>query len=444
MPVIYGFLEIKQSSIFGQPISISLIARRCRYRAGTRYFSRGIDRDGNVSNFNETEQIAQVGINKLYSHVQCRGSVPIYWSEINTLRYKPDLQIMDLPQSIESLRMHLSSLVEHYGKVTCINLVNQKGYEKPVKDWFESALNKLNHPHTDYQYFDFHSECSKMRWDRIQILIDCLEDDLKAQKYFKKDDQDVSNTQQSVFRTNCMDCLDRTNVVQSAVAKVVLTDQLADAGLIGPGDQISDDLGFIFLFRNIWADHADAVSVTYSGTGALKTDFTRTGRRTVEGAFWDLVNSITRYIKNNYFDGSRQDAFDLVLGGWTPHISNPGAVLKDNRSTVTKAVPYVLTYSLLVLLSGIVLPKERSKSLLTFYLLFSNLVALSTAYIVKHGREYVSWPKLNPLDSVINYQGPGYRGVMHGRGFAWGVSSSGLRSQSSTRIEEIELGKKAS
>ena len=29
------------------------------------------------------------------------------------------------------------------------------------------------------------------------------------------------------------------------------------------------------LFKNVWADHADMISIQYSGTGALKTDFTR-------------------------------------------------------------------------------------------------------------------------------------------------------------------------
>ncbi|TIC14703.1 hypothetical protein E3Q01_00972 [Wallemia mellicola] len=440
LPVIYGFLEIKPTSIFGQPVTIALIARRSRFRAGTRYFSRGIDESGNVSNFNETEQIV-VAQNKTYSHVQCRGSVPIYWSEINTLRYKPDLQIMDIPQSVESLRLHLALLVENYGKATCINLVNQKGYEKPVKDWFENALGKLNHPNIHYEYFDFHSECSKMRWDRIHILLDRLEEELKAQQYFKKEDTTTVNKQSGVFRTNCMDCLDRTNVVQSAVARVVLTAQLMDAGLLGPGDSVSDDLGFIYLFRNIWADHADAVSVTYSGTGALKTDFTRTGKRTVEGAFWDLINSITRYVKNNYYDGSRQDAFDLVLGGWTPQA---GASFRDNRPILTRAAPYVLTYSLLMLLSGIVLPRDKSKSVMTFYLFFTNLVALSSVYIAKNGIDYVAWPRLRKLDNVINYQGPGYRSPAHGRGFAWGVGSGGIFAQPQSRIEEIELGKKAS
>ena len=33
------------------------MSRRSRYRAGTRYFRRGIDHEGHVANFVETEQI---------------------------------------------------------------------------------------------------------------------------------------------------------------------------------------------------------------------------------------------------------------------------------------------------------------------------------------------------------------------------------------------------
>ncbi len=89
-------------------MNIALISRRSRFRAGTRYFRRGIDHDGNVANFNETEQVLLVegpttpgsvrtsddNYAAKLSYVQIRGSVPVFWSEINTLRYKPDLQIM--------------------------------------------------------------------------------------------------------------------------------------------------------------------------------------------------------------------------------------------------------------------------------------------------------------------------------------------------------------
>lgn len=58
--------------------------------------------------------------------------------------------------------------------------------------------------------------------------------------------------------------------------------------------------------RLVWADHANEISIAYSGTGALKTDFTRTGKRTKVGALEDGYKSVMRYIKNNFFDGARQ------------------------------------------------------------------------------------------------------------------------------------------
>jgi len=65
-----------------------------------------------------------------------------------------------------------------------------------------------------------------------------------------------------------------------------------------------------------WADNADICSIQYAGTGALKTDFTRTGKRTPMGAIRDGVNSLVRYYKNNFSDGFRQDAIDLFLGNY--------------------------------------------------------------------------------------------------------------------------------
>jgi len=56
----------------------------------------------------------------------------------------------------------------------------------------------------------------------------------------------------------------------------------------------------------VWADNANVVSKAYSGTGALKTDFTRTGKRSTSGLLLDGQNSVERYILNNFFDVTRQ------------------------------------------------------------------------------------------------------------------------------------------
>ena len=47
------------------------------------------------------------------------------------------------------------------------------------------------------------------------------------------------NSQKGVFRTNCMDCLDRTNVVQSVFARYVLHEMLAKAGITNPKKSIT-------------------------------------------------------------------------------------------------------------------------------------------------------------------------------------------------------------
>ena len=117
------------------------------------------------------------------------------------------------------------------------------------------------------------------------------------------------------MRTNCMDCLDRTNVVQGVFSRKVLQQQLFELGQImkptgAPFEKFKDDLESVF--RNVWTDNADAISVLYTGTPALKTDFTRTGKRTYGGALYDLKNSLTRYYINNFCDGYNHDCLDLA------------------------------------------------------------------------------------------------------------------------------------
>ena len=59
------------------------------------------------------------------------------------------------------------------------------------------------------------------------------------------------------------------------------------------------------VYKGIWANNADAISIGYAGTGALKVDFTKTGKRTVKGMINDGVNSCIRYYVNNFTDGMR-------------------------------------------------------------------------------------------------------------------------------------------
>ena len=121
-----------------------------------------------------------------------------------------------------------------------------------------------------------------------------------------------------------MDNLDRTNVAQAAIARWILDVQLKAAGIISEKDSVDrqdeidialrESMEIIFFVPRfhadfdppVWSEHADLISKAYAGSGALKTDFTRTGKRTRQGAFEDLKKSVLRYLRNNHFDGARQ------------------------------------------------------------------------------------------------------------------------------------------
>jgi len=460
LPVMFGMLRITQTRIKSTPLTFTLITRRSRYRAGTRYLTRGIDDQGHVANFNETEQIVILNDDEfgglggfasgedmqngkvrgnernetqVMSYVQTRGSVPVYWAEVNTLKYTPTLQVRGIETAIDAARQHFDEQIRLYGDNYLVNLVNQKGREDRVKKAYEQMVRILvsspdkatqadyvtdekmhvveasqknqKYDRLHYVYFDFHTETKGLKWRRAQLLLDQLKQGIVKGQYFRgmnmptdmNGQLEMRNQQTAVVRTNCMDCLDRTNVVQTMLARWTLTRQLTDVGVLKPGESADDDKAFQDLFRNIWADNADGVSRSYSGTGALKTDFTRTGERTRAGMAQDLNNSITRYVKNNFGDGPRQDAFDLFLGAYLPStsISDTNLIFKDRRPVLIQAIPYLLAASFfLVMVTSLTRtqPETIVWPLRVFSLLWMIIGSWCAHFIWTHGMLYVSHP----------------------------------------------------
>lgn len=78
VPIIQGYVDYKSCIFDGKELELILISRRRWGQAGTRYLARGLDDDGNVANYVETEQILCYR-NQIYSFVQIRGSVPLFW-----------------------------------------------------------------------------------------------------------------------------------------------------------------------------------------------------------------------------------------------------------------------------------------------------------------------------------------------------------------------------
>ena len=459
LPVIFGMLEIRPTTFKGTPLTLALISRRSRHRGGTRYFTRGLDDQGHAANYNETEQIVILNDNsskgisgfaagdmqggktakamdgqetQVISYVQTRGSVPTYWAEVNSLKYTPKIQVRGVETALPAAQQHFDEQLRIYGDNYLINLVNQTGREQAVKQSYENMIKMLvsspqervetnqvttekfhlvqsgkartEYDRVHYVYFDFHSETKGMRFDRAQLLIERLAAPLQEQAYFRGVDMpaahdgrlEARSLQASVMRTNCMDCLDRTNVVQSMFARHTLDRAFAELGLMAGGASFRDeDPAFEFLFRNVWADNADVVSTSYSGTGAMKTDMTRTGTRTKRGMLNDGKVGVTRYFKNNFTDGPRQDSYDLLLGVYLPGKApmGPGSVFADRRPVSIQAVPYVLAFSVFVVIFAMVAPTDPTAYVMPrriIVLLFLLVAAWCYHFVSTHGMLYVS------------------------------------------------------
>ena len=104
------------------------------------------------------------------------------------------------------------------------------------------------------------------------------------------------------MRTNCTDCLDRTNCVQTFLGLETLHYQLMDLGLTDKPNIVSR---FEEMFKQMWINNGNELSKMYAGTGALQG-----GSKLMDGA-----RSVGRTIQNNLLDATKQEAIDVLLFG---------------------------------------------------------------------------------------------------------------------------------
>ena len=90
-----------------------------------------------------------------------------------------------------------------------------------------------------------------MKFENVNILVNALEQNeyIRSMQYCWLDKHGAVCQQKGVFRVNCIDCLDRTNVVQTAIAKNVIETQLIKLGLIPPEHGIPVNLRLTIQVR---------------------------------------------------------------------------------------------------------------------------------------------------------------------------------------------------
>ena len=192
------------------------------------------------------------------------------------------------------------ALENRYGDVQIALLVDKKGGEADIGRKYEEHTKQVNAEDgiagskLGFEWFDFHAACRGMKFENVSILMNTLGAKLDEFGETTELNSIIEKTQSGILRTNCMDCLDRTNVVQSATGQRALEKHLKAEGI--EVDLLTDTS--TQWFNTLWADNGDAISRQYSSTAALKGDFTRTRRRNYRGAINDLGLTLSRYYNN--------------------------------------------------------------------------------------------------------------------------------------------------
>ncbi|KAJ0453106.1 putative phosphatidylinositol-3,4-bisphosphate 4-phosphatase [Helianthus annuus] len=292
LPVIQGSFQNFQSAVGKDTIDVTLIARRCTRRTGTRMWRRGADPDGYVANFVESEQIVHIN-GYTASYVQVRGSIPLLWEQIVDLTYKPKFDIVKPEEASRVAERHFLDLRKKYGNVLAVDLVNKHGGEGRLCEKYAGAVQNILSDDMRYVHFDFHRICGHIHFERLSILYDQIEDFLVKNRYYLLNENGEKIEEQiGIVRTNCIDCLDRTNVTQSMIGRKMLELQLQRLGVFDANKTISSYPSFDDCFKILWANHGDDISIQYSGTPALKGDFVRYGKRTTQGIINDGINAL--------------------------------------------------------------------------------------------------------------------------------------------------------
>ncbi|XP_007493342.2 synaptojanin-1 isoform X3 [Monodelphis domestica] len=303
-----GGIEIRTIYAAHRQAKACLISRLSCERAGTRFNVRGTNDDGHVANFVETEQIIYLD-DAVSSFIQIRGSVPLFWEQ-------PGIQVgshrVRMSRGFEAnapaFDRHFRTLKNLYGKQIIVNLLGTKEGEDMLSKAFQSHLKASEHAlDIEMVNFDYHQLVKGGKVEKLHSVLKPRVQKFLESGVFCFDGTAVTRSQDGTIRTNCLDCLDRTNSVQAFFGLEVLPKQLEALGLAEKPQLMTR---FLEVFRSMWSMNGDSISKIYAGTGALEG-------KAKSGKLKDGARSVTRTIQNNFFDSSKQEAIDILLLGST-------------------------------------------------------------------------------------------------------------------------------
>nr|POE46761.1 polyphosphoinositide phosphatase [Quercus suber] len=340
LPIVHGYIDQSPLSVFGRTVYLTIIGRRSRFFAGARFLKRGVNDLGYVANDVETEQIVaeklttsfhapgpRLFANPTYtSYMQHRGSIPLYWTQDNSgVNPKPDIDLNLYDPFYQPAALHFDNLFERYGcPIYVLNLIKareRQPRESKLLHEFQSCVEYLNQSlpadkKIRYEAFDM-SRTAKTRGDVIGLLGKIGKRIVKLTGFFHNGDEGENSpkVQNGIARTNCIDCLDRTNSAQFCLGKEALALQLQALGIIDR-DVLDYDTDACNTFTQMFHDHGDTIAIQYGGSHLVNTVATYRKLNHWQSNSRDMVESFKRYYHNSFLDSQRQEAYNLFLGNY--------------------------------------------------------------------------------------------------------------------------------
>ncbi|KAK6544564.1 phosphatidylinositol-3,5-bisphosphate 5-phosphatase [Orbilia ellipsospora] len=341
LPLLHGFIDQCKISVFGRPVYVTIIARRSRYFAGARFLKRGANDLGYVANDVESEQIVSdmkttsfhapggvlFGSPNYTSYVQHRGSIPLYWSQESSPSVpKPPITLNLVDPFFTAAAQHFDQLFDRYGTpIVVLNLIKSRERvprESLLLHEFTQAVNYLkkllpNKEDVIYKAWDMSRVAKSHDQDVVEKLEEISDEVLKVTGIFHNGygDNHPVQLQHGVCRTNCIDCLDRTNAAQFVIGKRALGLQLKSLGII-EDDFLKYDTDVSNLFTHMYHDHGDSIALQYGGSHLVNTMETYRKINQWSSQSRDMIESFKRYYNNSFMDAQRQEAINLFLGNY--------------------------------------------------------------------------------------------------------------------------------
>jgi hypothetical protein len=307
----------------------------------------------------QTEQLVSHQ-QKIFSFTQIRGSLPFYWEQQKGLiNPRPEIhQRQEVNAELFSKHLKLA-MSQKFNKLVFFNLLSLKKPDEDILSKYTVLLledvlhQKEFKDRIFYQHVDFHAITKQADFSSVDKHIYNIYNvnDISPNLYEFEDFMEYyvqKNKQTVLLRTNCLDCLDRTNAVQTkfgfyALYKILVS---LNSGLLQyfTGDFAYEPLRmfessaspFFESLRKLWADNGDTISKIYTGTGATTSSVTRKGEKSGITSFIDhKLKTLSRFYLNTFDDDFKQEIIDILLHKKSSSIRQ-SSILTSQFDTIQK------------------------------------------------------------------------------------------------------------